>query len=350
MAAGIPVGAISAMPISTRRNCRTSVPRRLDGGPVVDQERQHVRSLLEQPSVLPIAASGRRASSTSGAERALDAWRARRPRASTSKGSQTRVPGPYWGSRTLHRSADMRMAFDPPEKALMQKRQNWLLRELFPLIKAPGVICGSSRLLRPRRSGDARAGAARGKGREGGGADEFASRPTDVRAVHGGYVKYRKGLLDGGVELYGAQGAAGDFFDRTVMSLLRDAKREPPHQGLRRRRACAAMLLHEFRSAFRVAQHRDGHRLLRTRRSPPSFSRSSTRKRRRSRSYRLCLRTAGPRGGTGRTASCGCCGASRTQASSAAYRRRDPLSAVGVPSFETRRNFTSRLPALCECL
>lgn len=42
----------------------------------------------------------------------------------------------YSGSRRLYWIDNVRLEADPPEKALMQKRQNWLLRELFPLIQA----------------------------------------------------------------------------------------------------------------------------------------------------------------------------------------------------------------------
>lgn len=111
------------------------------------------------------------------------------------------------------------MAFDPPEKALMQKRHNWLLRELFPLIK------GASHDLRiispyfiPGAAGTRVLALLAGKGaRVAVLTNSLAA--TDVAAVHGGYVKYRKGLLDGGVELYELK-ERGDFFDRHRMSLF----------------------------------------------------------------------------------------------------------------------------------
>ncbi|MGZ2375671.1 phosphatidylserine/phosphatidylglycerophosphate/cardiolipin synthase-like enzyme [Sinorhizobium medicae] len=119
-------------------------------GPVVDQATAMFDLYWNSPSVLPIAALRTpRKHFLPALREALDQL------ARTAAGrfylekvqdAAAAGPGAYWGSRTLYRSANLRLAFDPPEKALMQKRQNWLLRELFPLIKtkARSAICGSS--------------------------------------------------------------------------------------------------------------------------------------------------------------------------------------------------------------
>ncbi|WP_043611477.1 phospholipase D family protein [Ensifer sp. ZNC0028] len=108
----------------------------------------------------------------------------------------------YHGTRQLHWSSDIRLASDPPEKALMQRRQNWLLRELFPLIEAatrdlriispyfiPGVA--GTRELAAIVSRGARVAVL---------TNSLAA--TDVAAVHGGYVKYRRKLIRAGVALF----------------------------------------------------------------------------------------------------------------------------------------------------
>jgi cardiolipin synthase C len=125
----------------------------------------------------------------------------------------------YWGSRTLHPSAGVRVAYDPPEKALMQKRQNWLLRELFPLIN------GAERDLRiispyfiPGAEGTRELTTLAKRGvRVAVLTNSLAA--TDVAAVHGGYMKYRKGLLRGGVDIYELK-ECGDFLDHHRMSLF----------------------------------------------------------------------------------------------------------------------------------
>ncbi len=125
----------------------------------------------------------------------------------------------YWGSRALHWSAGVRVAFDPPEKALMQKRQNWLLRELFPLIDA------AARDLRiispyyiPGPEGTRQLAALVNKGVKVAVLTNSLAA-TDVAAVHGCYTKYRQALLRGGVELYELK-EGGDFLDRHRMSLF----------------------------------------------------------------------------------------------------------------------------------
>ncbi len=148
-------------------------------GPVVDQATAMFDLYWNSPSVLPIAALRTpRKHFLPALREALDQL------ARTAAGrfylekvqdAAAAGPGAYWGSRTLYRSANLRLAFDPPEKALMQKRQNWLLRELFPLIKgAKRDLRIISPLFHSWRCGNACSGAARGEGCEGGSADELA--------------------------------------------------------------------------------------------------------------------------------------------------------------------------------
>lgn len=125
----------------------------------------------------------------------------------------------YHGTRQLHWSTDVRLASDPPEKALMQKRQNWLLRELFPLIEAatrdlriisPYFIPGAA------GTRELTALAARGA-RVSVLTNSLAA--TDVAAVHGCYVKYRRKLVRAGVELFELK-EQGDVAEGHRMSLF----------------------------------------------------------------------------------------------------------------------------------
>src|SRR4029453_6952441 len=88
------------------------------------------------------------------------------------------------------------------EKALMQRRQNWLLRELFPLIEAatrdlriispyfiPAVA--GTRELAAILSPGARVAVL-----------TTSLAATDVAAVHGGYIKYRRKLIQAGIALF----------------------------------------------------------------------------------------------------------------------------------------------------
>ncbi|HEV7318562.1 MAG TPA: phospholipase D family protein [Ensifer sp.] len=125
----------------------------------------------------------------------------------------------YHGTRQLHWSANVRLASDPPEKALMQRRQNWLLRELFPLIEAatrdlriispyfiPGVA--GTRELAAIVSRGARVAVL---------TNSLAA--TDVAAVHGGYVKYRRKLIRAGVSLFELK-EQGDMAEGHRMTLF----------------------------------------------------------------------------------------------------------------------------------
>ncbi|WP_112818393.1 phospholipase D family protein [Ensifer sp.] len=125
----------------------------------------------------------------------------------------------YSGSRILHWIEEVRLEADPPEKALMQKRQNWLLRELFPLIQAtrndlriisPYFIPGTAgtRELTALVNRGARVAVL---------TNSLAA--TDVAAVHGGYVKYRRSLVRAGIELFELK-EQGDTVESHRMSLF----------------------------------------------------------------------------------------------------------------------------------
>ncbi|WP_373413966.1 phospholipase D family protein [Ensifer aridi] len=191
-------------------------------GPVVDQATAMFDLYWNSASVLPIAALRTpRKHYLPALREALDGV----ARTAAGRFYLERVDevaaqkGPYWGSRPLHRSAELRVAFDPPEKALMQKRQNWLLRELFPLINAarhdlriisPYFIPGAEGTRELALLGNKGAKVA---------VLTNSLAATDVAAVHGGYMKYRKGLLRAGVELYELK-ERGDFIERHRISLF----------------------------------------------------------------------------------------------------------------------------------
>ncbi|WP_425348811.1 phospholipase D family protein [Pararhizobium antarcticum] len=112
------------------------------------------------------------------------------------------VDGLWHGSRPLHWTGQARIVADPPEKAHLQKRQNWLMRDLLPVLHgARKEIRIISPYFIPGRNGTA----------------EFARlvaakvevsiltnslAATDVAAAHGAYANYRKGLLKSGVALF----------------------------------------------------------------------------------------------------------------------------------------------------
>lgn len=191
-------------------------------GPVVDQATEMFDRYWNSASVLPIGSLRTpRKQFLPALRETLDAL-ARTPAARfylEQVGKAVAEKGCFRGSRPLHRSADIRIAFDPPEKALMQKRQNWLLRELFPMINAarrdlriispyfiPGVE-GTRELTALAKKGVKVAVLT----------NSLAA--TDVAAVHGGYVKYRRGLLRGGIDLFELK-ERGDLIDRHRMSLF----------------------------------------------------------------------------------------------------------------------------------
>lgn len=191
-------------------------------GPVVDQASAMFDRYWNSTSVLPIGKLRTpRKQYLPALREALD-MHARTPAARFYLERVTDAVGEetfYRGSRKLYWIDDVRLEADPPEKALMQKRQNWLLRELFPLIQAakrdlriisPYFIPGTAgtRELTALVNRGARVSVL---------TNSLAA--TDVAAVHGCYVKYRRNLVRAGVELFELK-EQGDAVESHRMSLF----------------------------------------------------------------------------------------------------------------------------------
>ncbi|MCB5408815.1 phospholipase D family protein [Pseudogemmobacter faecipullorum] len=91
---------------------------------------------------------------------------------------------------------------DPPEKTLGRKGENWMMQSLYPLLRgAKQSITITSPYFVPGK-----AGAAEMEAMVAGGirlrvlTNSLAA--TDVAMVHGGYARYRRRLVQGGVQLY----------------------------------------------------------------------------------------------------------------------------------------------------
>ncbi|WP_075288679.1 phospholipase D family protein [Pararhizobium arenae] len=108
----------------------------------------------------------------------------------------------YTANNELCWTDAVRLVCDPPEKAHLQKRQNWIMRELLPVLEAAQRdIRVISPYFIPGRQGVTRI-------------EEMIARrvnvsiltnslaATDVAAVHGAYANYRKQLLRAGVVLF----------------------------------------------------------------------------------------------------------------------------------------------------
>ena len=103
---------------------------------------------------------------------------------------------------TFHWTTAARLVFDPPEKASGRDSENWIMKSLMPaLASARRSVTITSPYFVPGREG------VRGLlGLVEAGVDVAvltnSLAATDVAAVHGGYARYRKPLLAGGVRLY----------------------------------------------------------------------------------------------------------------------------------------------------
>ncbi|WP_336279121.1 phospholipase D family protein [Bartonella sp. CB175] len=91
---------------------------------------------------------------------------------------------------------------DPPEKALRKKTENWLMKILFPVIRnAKKTVQITSPYFVPGKIGTRNLSNLVSKG-----VDvkilTNSLAATDVALVHGGYVPYRRPLLESGVKLY----------------------------------------------------------------------------------------------------------------------------------------------------
>lgn len=174
-------------------------------GPAVRQTETVFDSYWNSGVVLPIGALA------GGRKGDLAAMKARLQALVTSSGAQ-----PYLqrlqeegsaeallrGDQSIHWTAGARVVSDPPEKALGDARDNWLLNTIFPVINSatrdlriisPYFIPGDQGVATLQRL--AAAGA-----RVSVLTNSLAA--TDVVAVQGAYANYRLPLLAGGVELY----------------------------------------------------------------------------------------------------------------------------------------------------
>ncbi|MCV9997445.1 phospholipase D family protein [Pararhizobium sp. YC-54] len=119
----------------------------------------------------------------------------------------------------LHWTSTAMLVSDPPEKAFLQKRSNWVMRELMPVLTSaqhgvrvispyfiPGAqgIAEIARLVQRQVTVEVLT-------------NSLAA--TDVAAVHGGYANYRKALLKGGAALFELK-ATHEFGDPQRMSLF----------------------------------------------------------------------------------------------------------------------------------
>jgi putative cardiolipin synthase len=89
-----------------------------------------------------------------------------------------------------------------------------------------------------------------------------ALEATDVAIVHSGYAKYRKPLLQDGIELYELRGTPPDYAEdgdrlRRQLTALGSSE-QPARQNLRGRRAAGLCRLLQLRPALAAAQYRDG--------------------------------------------------------------------------------------------
>lgn len=119
----------------------------------------------------------------------------------------------------VHWTGDARLVSDPPEKAFLQKRNNWIMRELMPVLTAaqqdvqiisPYFIPGSQGIAEIARLVARKVNVA---------VLTNSLAATDVAAVHGAYANYRKALLKSGTTLYELK-AIHEFGDPRRMSLF----------------------------------------------------------------------------------------------------------------------------------
>jgi len=116
----------------------------------------------------------------------------------------------------LHWTDVANVVADPPDKALDRGHDNWLMRQLYPLLSAARVrVQLTSPYFVPGDDGAARLTGVVARGVEVAVLTNSLAA-TDVAAVHGGYAPYRRQLVAGGVRLHELQPASG----RADLSLI----------------------------------------------------------------------------------------------------------------------------------
>ncbi|MCV9965641.1 phospholipase D family protein [Pararhizobium sp. BT-229] len=122
-------------------------------------------------------------------------------------------------SAKLHWASDVKLVSDPPEKAFLQKRSNWIMRELMPVLTSaqrdvqiisPYFIPGTLGTTEIAKLVQRRVKVA---------VLTNSLAATDVAAVHGAYANYRKALLKSGIVLFELK-AMHEFGDPQRMSLF----------------------------------------------------------------------------------------------------------------------------------
>ena len=132
---------------------------------------------------------------------------------------------------TLHWTRDARLISDPPEKAFLQKHNNWIMRELMPVLtSAQQDVQVDFPLFHPGCAGQCRnrqAGKAAGRGE---GPDEFARR----HRCRGGSRCLCQLSQGAAAERRDAVRIEGDPRIRRSAThvAVRIARRQPPYQGL----------------------------------------------------------------------------------------------------------------------
>ena len=105
----------------------------------------------------------------------------------------------------VHWTDRAKIVADPPEKALGRRSGNWLMAELYPVIKAARTdVEITSPYFVPGEEGTRRSSTLHGAGRRSSVLTNSLAA-TDVAAVHGGYMPCRVPLIEGGVRLFELQ-------------------------------------------------------------------------------------------------------------------------------------------------
>jgi len=174
-------------------------------GPAVGQTETIFDRFWNSKEVIPITALGKR--------REGDLQRLRRKLAILAAGKQAK---PYLervvesdtvrrmlsGKSPVHWSKDVEVVSDPPEKANAAGEDNWLIHAILPVLtSATSDLEIISPYFIPGKNGTGRFAAAVADGvRVSVLTNSLAA--TDVAAVHGAYIRYRRPLLEGGINLF----------------------------------------------------------------------------------------------------------------------------------------------------